>query len=195
MSRASNRPLAQSKKPKAKPLPARASGRGESPAADASRVQAQWFEEGAARFQARDFRAAREWFEKAATGPVLEMAHAARSYARMCEQRISRSSLSPATTEERYTLAIALINQQRFDEAERHLREALTTSPNGDHLYYALALCRAKRGEIEQAHLDLKRAIELQPKNRALARSDPDFAEFTRQPLFEELLFPDQGRS
>jgi len=195
MTKASNRPVAQAKKPKAKPPPARTSARRELPAANPSRGQARWFEAGAARFHAGDFRAAKEWFDKAATGPVLEMAHAARSYARMCEQRIGRTSLAPATTEDRYTLAIALINQQRFDEAERHLRQALATSPDGDHLYYALALCRAKRGEIEQAHLDLKRAIELQPKNRALARSDPDFAEFTRQPLFEELLFPEQGRS
>ncbi len=177
--------------------PVKAVGGAEKPATDggnAEKAQAGWFEKAASLFQARDFRAAMEHFEKAAAGPILEMAHAARSYIRMCEQRLKAAAPVLVSAEDHYNYAIALMNKRAFAEADKHLHTALSMSPQGDHIYYALALCRGVQGKLQEAYDNLKRAIEIDPRNRAQARVDPDFGELIRQPLMEELLFPAKGR-
>ena len=63
---------------------------------------------------------------------------------------------------------------------------------NGDHLHYAMALVRGLRGDYEGARRALRRAIDLQPRNIATARNDPDFYEISRQPAIRELLFPER---
>lgn len=160
----------------------------------AAKAQSEWFDKAAALFQARDFQAAMEYFEKAATGPQREVAHAARSYVRMCEQRLKAASPVLVTADDHYNYAIALMNKQAFAEADKHLQAALALAPQADHLYYAMALCRGVQGKLQDAHDHLKRAIELDPRNRIQARVDPDFADLIRQPLMEELLFPAKGR-
>jgi tetratricopeptide (TPR) repeat protein len=172
-------------------------GTAEKPAADgggAARAQSAWFDKAAAAFHERDFQAALRNFEKAVSGPQLEVTHAARSYIRMCEQRIKTSAQAPVSAEDHYNYAIALINQRSFVEAEKHLQQALGMAPGSDHLHYALALCLGMQGKLIEAHTNLKRAIEIDPRNRAQARMDPDFAELVRQPLIEELLYPGRSR-
>ena len=62
-------------------------------------------------------------------------------------------------------------------------------APNADHVHYALALSRGLRGDIQRASESLKRAIEIQPKNRAQALGDPDFAGLVHQRPIAALLF------
>jgi hypothetical protein len=45
-------------------------------------------------------------------------------------------------------------------------------------------------GDLTGAYDSLKRAIELQPRNRAAARQDPDLEEILRHPPIHELLHP-----
>jgi hypothetical protein len=40
----------------------------------------------------------------------------------------------------------------------------------------------------------MKRAIEFEPRNRTIARNDPDFAEIGQQPPLCELLYPERTR-
>lgn len=150
------------------------------------------FEEAIGLFHREDFGHAKELFEKAATGPAFEMAHAARVHARMCEQRIDRSAPALATADDHYNYAVALINRNELQAAEKHLREAARLTPTGDHIHYALALTRGLHGDMQQARESLKRAIELDPRNRIHARNDPDFAEFARHPTMVSLLFPEK---
>lgn len=145
-------------------------------------------------FQAQDFLGARRAFERAARGPLVEVAHAARQRARMCELRLSRGEPVLSSAEDRYNYAVVLINQRRWEEAEKHLRQALAENPGGDHLYYALALCRCWCGDLKGATEYMRRAIELQPNNLIAARSDPDLARFVQQPPLAELLSPDRTR-
>ncbi len=86
--------------------------------------QGRLFEEAIGLFHREDYGQAKELFEKAATGPVLEVAHAARVHARMCEQRINRSAPALATADDHYNYAVALINRNELQAAEKHLREA-----------------------------------------------------------------------
>src|SRR5690242_20836864 len=47
---------------------------------------------------------------------------------------------------------------------------------SADHVLYALALAKGLAGDIDGAHDHLKRAIDLEPRNRISARQDADFA-------------------
>jgi tetratricopeptide (TPR) repeat protein len=145
-------------------------------------------------FHAGNFVKARELFQQATKGPSREVAHAARLHVRMCDQRIAKPEPTLHTAEEHYNYAIALMNQRKLELAERHLQQALTLAPRGDHLYYALALCRGLSGDLEGAYTHMKRAIELHPRNRATARNDPDFAEIGQRYPLADLLHPERTR-
>jgi hypothetical protein len=65
-------------------------------------------------------------------------------------------------------------------------------SPGADHIHYALSLAQALSGDHVNAHLNLKRAIELEPRNRLIARQDADFAPLANQPPFDALIYPEK---
>jgi tetratricopeptide (TPR) repeat protein len=159
--------------------------------APADRAQAETYERAVEAFQRGAYSAAKDLFEKAAQGPMLEMAHAARLRANMCSRREARRELALATADEHYDYAVALMNEGKLSQAERHLLLAITQTPQGDHLYYALALCRGLAGDFAAAQTNLKRAIELHPRNRIAARNDPDFAEISKHPSIAALLCPE----
>ncbi|MCE5311136.1 MAG: tetratricopeptide repeat protein [Acidobacteriales bacterium] len=160
------------------------------PPAMAAEEQADAFERAMRLFHARDYAGARNIFETAAKGPVAAMAHTARVHARMCEMRLSQAQPQLETADDHYNYAVGLINMRRLADAEKHLTKALEIYPNADHLHYALALTRGLQGDFEGAHRHMKRAIDIQPRNRALARNDPDFAELIQRGSLRELLYP-----
>ncbi len=151
--------------------------------------QPELFEKGIALFRQGRFTEARVFFEKAVEGPIIEMASAARAHARMCEVRVERAAPVVTTAEDHYNLGVALLNQRRLKEAETHLEEALRLAPVGDHIHYALALSQGLSGDIQRACQNLRRAIEIQPRNRGQARNDPDFAGLLHQQPIAALLF------
>jgi tetratricopeptide (TPR) repeat protein len=161
-------------------------------AAMGQQEQSVTYDKAIALFRTGSFAQAKQLFEKAAAGPAREVAHAARIHAQICDRRLNRTAPAPSSAEEHYDLAVALINRREPDAAERHLREAVRLAPGGDHIYYALALAQALQGQIQQAFESLKRAIEIEPRNRSYARSDTDFAGFCHQQPLASLLFPDR---
>lgn len=173
--------------------PTEQSGDGRIAGAPDASEQVRLFEEGVRLFQAQQFLEARTHFLRAAEGPLTEMAHVARQRVRMCELRLSREQPDLRTAEDRYNYAVVLLNQRRWEEAEEHLRKAIEEQPQGDHLYYALALCLCWRGDMTAAFECLQRAIELEPTNRVTARNDPDFAPFASQPPLANLLKPERS--
>ncbi len=155
--------------------------------------QSQSFDRAIALFHTREYGKALELFTAAENGPNSGMAHSARQHARICERRLAQHALTLRTPEEHYNYAVALINERKLPEAEKHLREAIAHAPGGDHLYYALALCLALRGDLQGAHANLSRAIKLDPRNRVSARNDPDFAEVAKLSPIAELLYPESA--
>ena len=153
------------------------------------RLQSVTFDKAIALFRQGQFAQAQGLFVKAAAGPILDMGYAARAHARMCESRIGRAAPAAKTVEDHYNWGVALLNQGRFQEAEEHLHEAARVAPNADYIHYALALSRGLRGDMQRASESLQRAIEIQPKNRAQALSDPDFAGLVHQRPIAALLF------
>jgi tetratricopeptide (TPR) repeat protein len=148
------------------------------------------FDEAMALFHQGEFAPARDRFAAAEQGSNREMCHAARLHISMCDQRLARMTPELNTPEDHYNYAIALINRRQLGEAERHLRIAADALRNPDHVLYAQALTRALQGDIESCYEYLKRAIELDGRNRSLARNDPDFQEFCRRPPLRELVNP-----
>ena len=150
------------------------------------------FEEGMRLFHARQFLQARESFLPAMRGPDRAVAHRAGLHVRMCERRLQSTGLVLNTPEEHYNYAVTLINSRDLAEAQKHLRAALDAEPAADHVLYALAACQSLGGDLQQAYENLKRAIDLQPRNRLAARQDPDFAAMADHQAFARLLYPDK---
>jgi tetratricopeptide (TPR) repeat protein len=140
----------------------------------------------------RNFREAKEMFEKARQGPSLEIAANAATHIRMCERRLAAPLPEPKSAEDHYNYAIALINLRNLEQARRHLDIALPMEPRADHVHYAMAVCQALSGDAQGAYDSLKRAIELQPRNRMVARQDSDLDGITHPPRISRLLYPEQ---
>jgi len=157
--------------------------------------QSDLFEKAIHRFHQRKFKDALEFFEQAAAGPVMEVSHSARTHARICRQKIESLVPALATAEDHYNYGVALLNERNLELAEKHLRIAAELAPGEDHVYYALAVCYGLQGSARQAYDSLKRAIELHPRNRSQARSDPDFAALLRHAEIRQLLFPEPDDS
>lgn len=160
--------------------------------AAAGPAQMDFFQEGMRLFHVRQLQQARESFLQAMRGADRTVAHRAGLHARMCEQRLAAPGIVLNTSEEHYNYAITLINSRNLGEAQKHLRVALDGDPGGDHVLYALAACQSLGGDLLGACENLKRAIDLQPRNRLAARQDPDFSAMSDYPGFTRLLYPDK---
>lgn len=147
------------------------------------------FEQATRLFKSGNFQESREAFHAVSLGPNREIAHTASLHVSMCEKRLSRQAPLLSTPEDHYNYAVALINRRELAEAERHLAIALSSGEGLGHLLYALALCRALQGDLEQSYQHLKKAIELDPGNRSLARNDVDFQEFCRRSPLRDLVY------
>jgi len=143
-------------------------------------------------FHVRQFQQARDVFLGAQRGPDRAVAHRAELHARMCERRLGAPAVVLNTPEEHYNYAVTLINSRDLAGAQRHLRAALEADPAADHVLYALAACQSLAGDLPAAYENLKRAIDLQPRNRLAARQDPDFAAMADHQAFARLLYPDK---
>jgi len=183
-----NGKIADSKKTKmeraAKPAPAPS-------APPAVKAQLQAFERAIQLLHKRNYRDAREWFEKARQGPSLEIAANAMTHVRMCDRRLASPGPQPKSAEEHYNYAVALTNLRDLTQARSHLQLALELEPRADHIHYAMAVCLALSGDSAGAYDSLKRAIELQPRNRMAARQDSDLEGISSQPRFSSLLYPE----
>ena len=150
------------------------------------------FEAGMKLFHARQFKEARELFEQALNGPERDVAQRARLHGAMCERRMGQPAVELGSAEDYYNYGVALLNSRKVAEARAHLEKALEIAPGSDYIHYALALAQALAGDLVNAHENLKRAIEIEPRNRLIARQDADFAAIVSQPPFQALIYPEK---
>jgi len=143
-------------------------------------------------FHARQFKDARDLFAQAARGPERDVANRAQLHLAMCDRRLQRAAVNLGSAEDYYNYGVALINLRNLPEARTHLEKALEMSPAADHVHYALALAQALSGDLVNAQQNLKRAIELEPRNRLIARQDADFAPLAHLPPLDALLYPEK---
>jgi tetratricopeptide (TPR) repeat protein len=150
------------------------------------------YEAGMKLFHTRQLKEARDLFAVAARGPERDVANRAQLHLAMCDRRLQKVIVSLASAEEYYNYGVALINSRNLPEARAHLEKALEMSPDADHVHYALSLAQALAGDLINAQHNLKRAIELEPRNRLIARQDADFAPLANQPPFDAIIYPEK---
>lgn len=150
-------------------------------------LQYRRFEEAVQALWRHNFREAEGLFAKASVGPDSRISTSAETYLRICRSRIEESC-EPQSFDDLYTYGVALLNERRLSEARKQFESAACMQPNADYVYYALAVCFALSGDMRGLCANLRRAIELQPRNRFAARSDPDFQAVLEDPCVRELL-------
>ena len=173
-------------------IPALASRGATAPAPARVPTQLDSYEGGIRTLHAARYGEAKALFDQAAKGPDRGIAHRARIYARMCEGRLEQPTALPQSAEEHYNYGIALLNARELAAARDHLQAALALDSGADHVHYALAVCYGLSGDISNAYESLKRAIELQPRNRIMARQDADFAPIAGQAPLDRLVYPEK---
>ena len=167
--------------------------RAEAPPDAPALTQLAAFEAAIKLFHARQLAEARVLFQQAAEGAERDVAQRAQLHIVMCDRRLQPAAVSFGTAEEYYTYGVALINARNLAEARTQLEKALAIAPGSEHIHYALALAQALAGDLVNAQVNLRRAIELEPRNRLIARQDADFAPLAHQAPFRSLLYPDKN--
>lgn len=150
------------------------------------------FESAMRLFHERKLREARELFQIAAAGPERDVAQRAKLHIAMCDRRLEQETVQPQSAEDFYNFGVAMLNARNIPEARRHLEQAVEMAPGVDHIHYAAALAQALSGDVANAFENLRRAIELEPRNRIIARQDADFAPLANHPPFDVLLYPEK---
>lgn len=160
----------------------------------ASEKQLQLWEHAVQLFTQRRFAEACAAFREVAAGPAAHVADKARSYLQICERKIERHSLELHTAEDHFNYGVERLNARDTEQARFHFTRALTLEPEADHILYTLALCCGISGDGNGACENLKRAIGLEPRNRILARQDPEFhALLVQFPALRSLLGDPSG--
>jgi len=152
-----------------------------------SRAHTELFARAMKIFQQGEYQKAATLFEQAAAGPKIGVNESALMYFRMCQQRLSQMTVELKTPDDYYNYAIGLINSRKFREARESL-EAAAAAGVQPHYCYALALVEGHLGSMEVAASHLRRAIQMDPALRSLARSDPDFAPLLHHPKLKEAM-------
>ena len=150
------------------------------------------FENGVKLFNRHAFVKARPIFERLANFPARDIAERAQVYLNICNQRLSHLGPRLKTTEDFYNYGVSMANQGNQEDAERYLAKALKLAPMSDYIYYALASTFALQEHVEAALEHLQKAIQLNERNRYMARNDSDFSKLEEDPRFTELIYPEK---
>jgi tetratricopeptide (TPR) repeat protein len=119
-----------------------------------------------------------------------EVDERARLYLKVCEREMVSTPPAPQTAEERLLSATVALNSGDYDGALAILRHVQADEAENDLAEYMLAVIAAARGDETRTLDHLKRAIELNPENRALARQDGDFEALRANDAFRVLVEP-----
>jgi tetratricopeptide (TPR) repeat protein len=104
-----------------------------------------------------------------------ELAERARMYLRVCAQHLDAHDMTPKDFDEACYLAVVLANQGEYARALKALDMALAERPGSDRAHYLRASTLTLHGDRPAALAALRRAIELEDRNRVCASQDPDF--------------------
>jgi tetratricopeptide (TPR) repeat protein len=154
-------------------------------------LQLKSYEHAVRLFSQRKLPEARDRFLDAAKGPAAHISDKARSYIQVCERRTAGAEVHNLSAEDHFNHGVERLNARDVEQARLHFGRALTQQPDADHILYTMALCCGLSGDGNGACENLKRAIHLEPRNRILARQDPEFLALASQfPALRLLLDP-----
>jgi Tfp pilus assembly protein PilF len=148
------------------------------------------YESGVRGLQRHDYVAAAQSFRQVLQRypQERELIERARLYLRVCERETAQRPAAPQTTTERVYAATMSLSGGDSETALGHVTKALEQEPDSHHAHYMMAVIRSTRAETAKAVEHLRRAIELNPDSRALARQDADLEALRQSPLVKSLL-------
>jgi tetratricopeptide (TPR) repeat protein len=147
------------------------------------------FESALKLFSQSRYAEAREVFGSVVGGPARNIADKARAYVQVCERKTAAAQTDFENADDHFNYGVERLNARDIEKARHHLGRALAMKPDAEYIVYTMALCCGLSGDGSGACENLKRAIELEPKNRILARQDPEFAGLSQQiPALRALL-------
>ena len=143
---------------------------------------------------AQEFEKAKTAFEKIIQeySDEREVLERAKIHLKLCELKIGKKLPTPRTVEDHYNLAVALMNNGKYEESIEHLKKALRHSPDCEYVLYALAATNCLTGNLDGALNNLKAAISLKPENRFLAQHDSDFEPLMQDSRFISIVYPER---
>ena len=103
-----------------------------------------------------------------------ELLERARLYLRVCERETARQPTAPENARRAGLCRDRRAELRRSLRRLDHLQRALGEDPDSDHAHYIMAVALGMRGAADEALEHLRRAIAPEPRNRGLARQDPD---------------------
>ena len=189
------RPIVPPPKPRAKSKPSPAELEALRIAKELRKAQEQQsaqYDKAIRAFNSRRFQSALTLFEKVAEGPDSTFGDRARVHIEICRRQTQSRKVKFKTADEYYNYGIRLINERRLDEASRSIAQALKMQPKGAHIHFAAAVLGALSQDIERTAKSLKKAIDLDPRNRVLALNDSDLASVADDPAIAQLLHGDR---
>ena len=130
-------------------------------------------------------------FEKLLASAPSEFMERCRMYISICQRQLDKPTRTFPTPEEHYDYAVSLLNTGYYEEAREEFNSILAGHPEADYAFYGLALLDSLTVRVQDCLEHLARAIELNPRNRLLARVDNDFQNMADDPRFTELLYPE----
>ncbi|MCD6452149.1 MAG: tetratricopeptide repeat protein [Acidobacteria bacterium] len=147
------------------------------------------YEEGLFKLREGEYAEARKRFERIIKEfpERASICDRAKTYITICDRRLSEEIFTPKTAEDFYYLGIIHGNRGEYEEALSYYQKALGLSPNNEKILYLIAGAYAQLGKEKEAIKNLKRAIELNPANRILAREEDDFAPLREKKEFIKL--------
>jgi len=140
----------------------------------------------------RDYEKARELFDQLIESHPEErdVLDRARSYRDACAAALeTRPAVKPKGFEAIMSEAVLRHNRGEFDQSLPLIEQALGLEPASDDALYCLAASAALSGRAERAIEALGKAIEIEPGNRAQARSDSDFDALRENEAFIDLIY------
>ena len=148
------------------------------------------YERGIEALQRRDYETAAGQFRAlmARFPDERELHERAQVYLRVCERELAAAATGPRTNEERIVAATVALNAGDYARTLRLLGDVLRDDPRSDHAEYMSAVVLCATGDREQALERLRRAVELNPENRNLARQDSDLDALHDLDGFRQLL-------
>ncbi|HEV8268114.1 MAG TPA: hypothetical protein VGR00_07775 [Thermoanaerobaculia bacterium] len=117
-----------------------------------------------------------------------EFVDRARMYLSACKNGKKGRAALPSEPEELYHAAVFEKNRGNPEKALEILRKTATRRDGDGRIHYLAACCHALSGDVEQALVNLKKAIAADDQNRIQARLEIDLAPLRGTPAFVELI-------
>jgi len=118
------------------------------------------------------------------------LAERARTYASVCNHKLTATPFVPQTAEDRYLQAVLLANSGELDQAIHLFNQSLADHPTSPKYLYARASAYALKSNAEAAISDLRQAIGYDPQCRFRAINDSDFEKVREEPAFIDIIEP-----